>query len=343
MAELGIHTDIIEFCSEIGSNSLLVQGPGGNISWKEGNILWIKASGKWLGHAAQEEIFVAVKLQELLESIEDRNFQEPPKLMKDQILRPSIETMLHGLMPHKIVLHLHAVDVLVHTLIVDYKERLSELLPNDLNWIAVDYSKPGPQLSESVDSACRLYRLKMPDAVFLGNHGLIIGAENLHDLRELLYRISESLKVHTLANSKIFDFHSLSPIRAYGQEYSPIEDNDLHQLATLKKMFGRIENDWALYPDHIIFLGTKAIIISDSDELEASNTRNDLQPDILFYRDVGVFRGPHFSEASLTQLRCYFDVLWRLPNDLILNRLGKNQVAELVDWEAESYRQTLNE
>ena len=135
----------------------------------------------------------------------------------------------------------------------------------------------------------------------------------------------------------------MSPIRAYGQEYSPIEDNDLHQLATLKKMFGRIENDWALYPDHIIFLGTKAIIISDSDELEASNTRNDLQPGILFYRDVGVFRGPHFSEASLTQLRCYFDVLWRLPNDLILNRLGKNQVAELVDWEAESYRQTLNE
>jgi len=35
---------VLQFCSRIGSDSTLVQGAGGNISWKDGNILWIKAS-----------------------------------------------------------------------------------------------------------------------------------------------------------------------------------------------------------------------------------------------------------------------------------------------------------
>ena len=46
------------FCKKIGSNSLLVQGAGGNISWKEDDVLWIKASGMWLIDAVKENIFV---------------------------------------------------------------------------------------------------------------------------------------------------------------------------------------------------------------------------------------------------------------------------------------------
>jgi len=46
-----------EFCGRIGKDRLLVQGAGGNVSWKDGNTLWIKASGKWLAHAETEEIF----------------------------------------------------------------------------------------------------------------------------------------------------------------------------------------------------------------------------------------------------------------------------------------------
>ncbi len=343
MTELSIRNDIIEFCSEIGNEPLLVQGPGGNISWKEDNILWIKASGKWLGRAALEEIFVAVKLQELLKSIECRNFQEPPQLMENQTLRPSIETMLHGLMPHKIVLHLHAVDILVHTILSDFGDRLSDLLPTNLKWLAVDYSKPGPELSQTVDNARHRYGPQMPDAVFLGNHGVIIGAHDLQQLRELLHIISESLKNTPSTTFKKTDSESLKPIKAYGQEYFPIEDNDIHQLVISTAMFGRIRDDWALYPDHIIFLGDEPVTISNSIELECSNKTTGPKPDIIYYRDVGVFRGSQVSKSSLSQLRCYFDVLLRLPSDIRLNRLSKFQIGELIDWEAEKYRQNLND
>jgi rhamnose utilization protein RhaD (predicted bifunctional aldolase and dehydrogenase) len=38
--------EVKTYCSQIGADPLLVQGAGGNASWKEGDTLWIKASGK---------------------------------------------------------------------------------------------------------------------------------------------------------------------------------------------------------------------------------------------------------------------------------------------------------
>ena len=50
-----IKESVEEFCHKIGQDELLVQGAGGNISWKNGNELWVKASGKWLADAKREK------------------------------------------------------------------------------------------------------------------------------------------------------------------------------------------------------------------------------------------------------------------------------------------------
>ena len=36
----------------IGADPLLIQGPGGNTSFKSGDELWVKASGAWLAEAS---------------------------------------------------------------------------------------------------------------------------------------------------------------------------------------------------------------------------------------------------------------------------------------------------
>lgn len=41
----------------LGSNPLLTQGAGGNISLKEREQLWIKASGLWLSQAMKKKRF----------------------------------------------------------------------------------------------------------------------------------------------------------------------------------------------------------------------------------------------------------------------------------------------
>ena len=64
---------INNFCSNLGKDSLLIQGAGGNISWKDGNKLWIKASGTWLADANIMDIFVPVDLSHLRLEIKRKN------------------------------------------------------------------------------------------------------------------------------------------------------------------------------------------------------------------------------------------------------------------------------
>ena len=101
--------EINQFCAQLGQDPLMVQGAGGNVSWKEDNALWVKASGTWLAHADKKDIFVPVNLPDLNKSIVAQRFDASPKLIGDHQLRPSIDTIFHALMPQIIVVHLHVV------------------------------------------------------------------------------------------------------------------------------------------------------------------------------------------------------------------------------------------
>jgi len=104
-----IEKQVKVFCAQIGADPMLVQGAGGNVSWKDGDVLWVKASGTWLAHAESSDIFVPVKLAHLQDQLAKKNFSVSPKLYRASSLRPSIETLLHALLPHRVVAHLHPV------------------------------------------------------------------------------------------------------------------------------------------------------------------------------------------------------------------------------------------
>ena len=70
---MAIKTELNAFCHEIGNNSNLVQGSGGNISFKHNDTLLIKASGTKLGDAKSKNIFVAVALSDLLSKLKRAN------------------------------------------------------------------------------------------------------------------------------------------------------------------------------------------------------------------------------------------------------------------------------
>lgn len=110
-----LHAAIVDFCARIGRDRLLVQGAGGNVSYKSNGALWIKASGTWLADAASQEIFVPVDLAHLQSAIARDDFEVSPISRDvDARLRPSIETLLHALLPHAVVAHLHEINALVH-------------------------------------------------------------------------------------------------------------------------------------------------------------------------------------------------------------------------------------
>src|SRR5512138_3710491 len=86
--------------ARVGRDIRLVQGAGGNTSLKADGVLWVKASGAWLMEADQRDIFVPVDLPGALRALE-QGIERMPVADPAAKLRPSIETSLHALLPHR--------------------------------------------------------------------------------------------------------------------------------------------------------------------------------------------------------------------------------------------------
>lgn len=333
-----IATEINQFCTLIGTNPLLVQGAGGNISWKEEDLLWVKASGKWLSDAENENIFIPVNLVELRKEISKKNFSATPIVQNNSCLRPSIETMLHALMPQKIIVHLHAVEVLALLVRKDASENIRRLIGNSVDWILVDYFKPGADLAKAISQG--LISSPKANVIFLKNHGLIIGGENLESIQNTLNIIFAQLETkhnpHT-ANPNLLTLKLGEKI----YDYILCPDLEISRLATDLALINRLRFDWPLYPDHVVFLGSDAFIVNNMDQFKLIEKSTN-KPNFIFFIGSGVFESPSVTDAQRAQLRCYFDVVVRQPTNELLSPLSKDQVYELLNWDAEHYRQMIS-
>ena len=91
---------LIDVSARLGRDPLLVQAGSGNTSVKLDGVLWIKASGKWLAHAAREEILVPVDLVEIKSCIQrKKDFVAQYTSPSGHRLVPSIETAMHAVVP----------------------------------------------------------------------------------------------------------------------------------------------------------------------------------------------------------------------------------------------------
>ena len=317
---------------------MLVQGSGGNVSWKDGATLWIKASGNWLSDAARNDIFVPVDLAHLKDSIASRDFGVSPKLRGESVLRPSIETLLHALMPNPVVVHLHAVEVLAHLVRHDFEADIASRLDNRLRWANIGYLKPGAELAKAVSTA--LEHRPAADVVFLQNHGVVIGGSDVVEVDRILRTLTDALAIAPRDPVAVSTPESLQLVTD-GAPYLPVSDPATHQLATDATLFDRLPADWALYPDQVVFLGARPACYAGMDAFLTEHYGNDTWPELVFIRDIGVFTQPGFGTAKQAQLRCYYDVLSRQPEDCVVNALTDRQIAELLGWEAEQYRMQL--
>jgi rhamnose utilization protein RhaD (predicted bifunctional aldolase and dehydrogenase) len=335
-----MRTSIVQYCKRIGTDSMLVQGGGGNVSWKDNETLWVKASGTCLADAAVKDIFVSVDLSHLQGEISKSNFNVTPRLIGESTLKPSIETLLHALMPQTVVVHLHAIEILAHLVRKEFLQEFNSLLESctNIRWTSVNYYKPGAELANAVNDSLR--KKTDVNVVFLQNHGVVIGGENIEEVDDILKTLID--KLSTVPRKKNCINPPESPLLITENiKFLPVTDHSVHQLAVDTFLFEHLETDWALYPDHVVFLGTYANRY-ESYELLCSELSNGAHiPELIFLRGIGVFAKPEFSVAKLTQLCCYYDVLCRQNEESILNTLYQEQVAELLNWDAEQYRMSM--
>lgn len=336
-----IRSQVNNFCEKIGRDRLLVQGAGGNFSWKDNGLIWIKASGKWLSKSIEEDIFVSLELDEIIDSIKNNNYAPQLNTTNNCSLRPSIETILHCLFPNKYVLHLHPVDIVAVLVKRNAKDILQERLGDEFKWGLVEYFKPGDKLARAVHR--ELIDKNNPKIVFLKNHGVVLAGENLLELEECLSFLIESLSVSIVDNceknhiSYEKDELWLSRLK---DGYSSMK-GDLSLLATQPDYYSRIKNTWAICPDHVVYLGAEPIYINrGAPSLEYAVPEG---VPFIFIEDVGVYGNKNVTPAQCAQLHFYLDVISRLkPGDQV-EILPRSEILSLLKWDAEKYRVAIND
>lgn len=316
--------DLARFSAALGRDPEQVQAAGGNTSLKADGILWVKASGLWLADALARDLFVPVRLDAVLDGIA-HDLADPvaDAVIADRNpagLRPSIETTLHALLPHAVVVHTHSVRTIAFAIQETGETLLADRLAG-LPWAWVPYCKPGLPLTRAV--ADRL-RQAAADILVLGNHGLVVGAASVAEATALLAEVERRLELPT------FPSPPTDPPRAAPPGLRPVAHASAHALATDPARLAR-GCAGSLYPDHVIFLGPAAL----TDDRPAPTTRLHLLPDRGAYLPQAAI--PSADELAL----CLALVLERVPPEARLRYLTSADEAELLDWDAEKYRQAL--
>ena len=316
-------TGLAAFSARLGRDPEQVQAAGGNTSLKADGLLWVKASGLWLADALDRELFVPVALAPVLDAVATNASDPVTGAVVAELnpggLRPSIETTLHALLPRRIVVHTHSVRTIALAIRVDGEARLAERLAG-LAWAWIPYCKPGLPLTVAV--AERL-RDRPADVLVLGNHGLVVGAESvakgdalLREVERRLDRLRERLPAPPAP----------PPVAGWRTPAHAL----VHTLAVDSARAARACSG-SLYPDHVIFLGPAA-----TPSPAPGPAKLQLEPGVGARLAEGT--GPSADELAL----CLALVLERVPAEARLNYLTAAEEAELLNWDAEQYRQAIS-
>ena len=288
--------------ARIGADPLQIQGPGGNVSLKDGGRLIVKASGTRLADALRRDIFADLDRDAVLEAFHAGRDIDVP----EGAPRPSIETSFHALIPHRVVIHTHSVNALAHLISPEGREAARSLTA-DLGAVAVPYATPGRPLTEAVDVAGAGAPVHL-----LAGHGLIVGADTVAEAAALLSAVERRLALS-----------ALDPPRASARA----PEGWLRIAPALADPRARaIAAKGSYWPDAVVFLGP--LVGRDT-----TPARTDGQG--------GLIRSDA-PRAAHEMTVCLGDVLSRLPPDWTPEPLPAAKVAALLNWEAEAFRRKLD-
>ncbi len=280
--------------------------------------MWIKASGKELADALTSEIFVAVDRKAAIGEAHGAGDGTCKATILDPEvqLRPSIETTFHAVLEWRVVAHSHSVAVLSHVISPQGRVAAGALL-EDLNPVFVPYAKPGLPLTGAITERIT----PRTQLILLENHGLIVCGRTTHEVDTLMQAVETRLRRNPVEVTDVMPNADPMPGFEWAGEQNWLAQDE-HALARV--------TSGSFYPDHVVFLGP-GLPMEDNDD----------GPPVVLSPGVGVQIRVDATEAQKAMLRCLSDVLRRVPADWTLESIGPEAEAELLNWDAEKYRQWL--
>ena len=204
---------LIEISRFYGSNSEFILAGGGNTSFKDKDTLVVKASGTSLA-AADADSFVKMD-RHALGAIWEKTYPLSSDEREKDVLadlmaagkegadgiakRPSVEALLHDIIPFSFVVHLHPALINGLCCSVNGETAAKEILGEKILWIPS--TNPGYILSLLVKTKLSEYYAKYREnaqIILLENHGIFAGADTAGSVKNIyddaMAKISAKIK-----------------------------------------------------------------------------------------------------------------------------------------------------
>ncbi|MEL4897988.1 bifunctional aldolase/short-chain dehydrogenase [Crocosphaera sp. Alani8] len=201
----------------LGQNPSLVLHGGGNTSVKirqnnivgeEENILYVKGSG-WDLATIEEGGFSGVRMPHLLKLAQLSSLSDSQMVneLKTQMIRanapsPSVETILHAILPYKYVDHTHADAVVTITNTPEGRQRIEEIYGDRL--VIIPYIMPGFDLARLCAEEFEKQKGDNTIGMVLMNHGIFsfgdTAKESYQRMIQLAGEAEDYLKRHQAWN-----------------------------------------------------------------------------------------------------------------------------------------------
>ncbi len=263
---LGVYTSRL-----LGENSSLVLHGGGNTSVKIDDILYVKGSG-WDLATIEEEGFSPVKTIELIKLLnyERLSDSEMVKLQREALIdknapNPSVEAILHALIPYKFVDHTHA-DAMVTISNSNYGEEIISKIYRD--YLIVPYVMPGFLLAKMVYNMSEWVDWEAIQGIILLNHGIFTFANSAKESYENMIK-AVSIAEDYIKKSKKKKTHNLEEIKRLISDAKGYEVVMRINRDSVARQFASQEGDdlydrGVLTPEHIIRTKRVPIIFKDN-------------------------------------------------------------------------------
>ncbi|MDR0473606.1 MAG: class II aldolase/adducin family protein, partial [Treponema sp.] len=200
--------DLVDISRSHGKNADYVLAGGGNTSWKDRDTLYIKASGFSLADVSPGSF---VKMDRTaLGRIWEKTYPETSAERESAVLsdlmsarktgeesmHPSVETLLHDIIPFDFVVHLHPALVNGLTCSKQGEAAMTRIFGEDAIWIPP--VNPGYVLSKVVKTAMDAYKTKRGKhaaVIFLQNHGVFVGGGSAAGVKETYGKIMNDIDI----------------------------------------------------------------------------------------------------------------------------------------------------
>ena len=285
--------DLVKLSNKYGAREDCVIAGGGNSSVKDGDYIYVKASGTTLADIKAEG-FVKMNRKALAEMF-TRSYSDIMSERESEVLsdlmnarerseyakRPSVETSLHDLMPQKYVLHLHPTAVNALSCAKEGEKYARKILGDDIVWVKP--TEPGWTLAVEVKKAADAYKAeKNKDAsvIILANHGIFVGAETAEEAdemyREIFDKIDKYLTVVPDLSEVEFDrekaAYAAPAIRMILKGESATSSVVFRTCAEIKKYVANEHSfapvSQAYTPDHMVYCNSSFLFVPSADGVD---------------------------------------------------------------------------